>query len=324
MKKLIFDIHFYFLFLPLFLFSCSVVKKTSIDVLMPSEFSFPGSIEKTLVLNNSHYFSVDSSVSELMNTLTPKEEFIIDTIATIKLFDGFFSVTDDSPNSFLRNVGYREVRNTSTKQVPDPLSEVVIIDLCTDSGVDALISLEYYDMDIDYSSNNINPYEFEAIISIYFRLLWRIYYKTGLLLNDYLYSDTLSWSSLGYSAQEAYNALPYATDVIRSSFFTAGQNYARRISSHWLTVQRLYYQIRGRDGKDYSFDRDYLIKVTDSNNKKKAYKALFNLALISEKNDDLRSAIRWLELAEFKNPASPYTSKYKNVLEQRLLKGRDL
>ena len=298
--------------------SCSVVKKTSIDVLMPSEFTFPGSIEEALVLNNSHYFSVDSSTSEIMNSITEKEEYIIDTIASIRLFDGFFSIIDDSPHNFLRNIGYIEFRNTSDQQIPEPLSELTVSDICDDYDVDALISLEYYDLEIIYSSSSFSAYEYESTISLALQCLWRIYDKTGIILDEYVYNDTLSWANAGYSAQEAFNGLPYATDVIRSSFFIAGENYGQRISSYWLTVGRLYYKITGRDRKDYSFSKDYLIKLSESKNKKKSYKALFNLALLSEKNDDLRSAVRWLEIAEFKNPASPYAVKYKRVIEQRI------
>ena len=289
---------------------------------MPSEFLLPPTAEKIVVLNNSSFFSIDSSANKLMHTLDDNEILILDTIATINLFKGFFSVIDESPLENLINSEYIEIRRVNGKQLPEPLNEDEVIFFSSDHEADAVITLEFFDLEIDYShkryyENSLNA-GVDANISLNRQALWRIYDKEGGVLDELTQNDTLYWSSTDYYEAGAYEGLPMATEVVRNSFYTMGQDYAKRISPYWLSVYRVYYPIKEMGRIDYSLDKDYLLKLTEHRNKRKAYKASFNLAYISEKEDDLRSALRWLEIAEFLNPSSPYAEKYRKVIEERI------
>jgi hypothetical protein len=302
------------------LFSCASVRKVSIDVLKPSEINFPLTTEKITVLNNAPFFSVDTSGSRLMNMLTEDEVFIIDTTVIINLFNGFYSIINESPDSILRNSEYIELRTEAEMIVPVPLAEEAVILFCEDNNADALVSMEFFDLDLEFSFENVYSYGYgnylQAELYLQRKNLWRVYDKTGIIIDEYFLNDTLVWTEATYDRDEVYN-LPFVTDAVSYAFFDAGQLYARKISPYWETTNRVYYVIRGRDG-NYSLDKDHLQELSQHKNNRKAYKAAFNLAYLSEKEDDLRSALRWLEIADFKNPESPYATTYKRIIETRI------
>lgn len=291
-------------------------------MLMPSEFSFPETTGDAAILNNSAYFSVDTASTGQMASLTTNEIEIIDTIVIRNLFDGFFSVLDESPSENLRNVEYIEIRSDREKQIPEPLSQAAVVDFCLIHKKDAIISFEHFDLNLRYSLENVfqpsSGYFVGAMLYLQRKTVWRIYDSNGLILNEYFQNDTLTWSNSDYYENDAMAGLPLATDAVRTAFFSTGEDYAKRISPYWLKVNRVYYSIVGMDRVDYSLNRDVLLLLSDHKNKKKSYKACYNLAFISEKEDDLRSSLRWLEIAEFKNPSSPYASKYKKLIEERI------
>ena len=289
---------------------------------MPPDISFGEIPETILVLNNSPVFTVDSSSNELMQSISEDQEFIIDTIMIHNFFDGLFSVLDESHVDYLRNMKYIEIRSPNTGVIPDALSLASVIDFCEDYSADAVIVLEYIDLNIKYNhgflNNYLSGYMVEAFIALERKLIWRIYDYTGAILDQHILNDTIFWSNQGYFKEDAYGGLPKPTDVIRAGFYSAGQDFGRRISPHWQTVSRIYYRIRNIDQVDQSLNEDFLLELSEHNNKKKSYKACFNLAYLSELEDNLRSALRWLEIAEIKNPSSPYADMYRKVIEERI------
>jgi hypothetical protein len=302
------------------LFSCTTVKRVSIDILKPADINFPVTTEKITVLNNAPFFSVDTSGSRLMNMLTEDELYIIDTTAIINLFNGFFSIVNESPDSILRNSEYIELRSDDELLIPVPLAEESVLAFSEDNNSDALISMEYFDLDLEFSFENMYSYGYgnyvQAELQLQRKNLWRVYDKTGLIIHEYFLNDTLVWTEAAYDRDEVYN-LPFVTDAVSYAFYDAGQLFAKKISPYWETTNRVYYTIRERDG-NYSLNKEHLERLSQHKNNKKAYKAAFNLAYLSEKEDDLRSALRWLEIAEFKNPDSPYADTYKRIIEARI------
>ena len=315
-RNLIFSLVFLFI-------SCSPLKKIGIDVLVPSEFSFKTDVNKIIALNNSVYPTLDSLSSGFPKPLSDNELFIIDTIVIRQLFDGLFSILNESPSPSLRNTDYLEFRNTEQVTIPEPLSETAVIDFCNETQSDAVISFEYYDFIIEYYYDYANLPEVHAYIKFNRKCLWRIYENNGNILDEYFLNDTVYWSSAGYSRTEADEGLPGMSDAIRSAFFYAGEKYGKRISPSWTQASRVFYVIKGRGvpiGRtDYSFSKEHLIKLSDNPKPETAYRACINLALISEKEDDLREALKWLEKAELKRPSTKLVREYIKIIRERLI-----
>jgi len=317
-------VKFKYLFISfIILLSCSSLKKIGIDILIPSEVTFNNQVKKVIVLNNSTYPRADSLLSDSPEPLSENELFIIDTIVIRKTFEGLFSILDDSPLLFLQNAEYLEIRNTGEEYPPDPLSESAIINLCEETGSDMIISFEYYDFIINYNKEFSFDSEIYAYLNFNRRFIWRIYKNDGSIFNEYFLNDTVYWSSSGSTADEAESGLPDLTNAIRMAFYYAGEQYGQRISPSWQQTSRVYYKFKERGDKagktDYSFDKERLIELTDSNKNPTAYKACINLALLSEKEDDIKGAIHWLNQANSKKPSTKLVRVYKKILKERLI-----
>jgi len=294
-------------------------------VLNPSEVTLDEEVTGVVVLNNSTYPEADSLYPDLPERLTENELFIIDTIVIRNTFNGLFSVLDDSPISALREAEYLEIRNTEQTGLPQPLSRAAVIDLLDETGSDLLVSLENYDFVLKYYNDYVYLPEVHSYLEFNRKNLWRIYGKEGELLDTYLLNDTVFWSSAGYSKLDAESGLPGVTDAIRSAYYYAGEEYGKRISPSWQEASRVHYKFSKRGifpgaGIDNSFDETYLLELSNSKKRNKAYKACINLALLSEKNDRLKEALYWLDLAEVKKPSTRLVKLYKNIIRERLIK----
>lgn len=290
---------------------------------MPSDITLNSDVKKAVILNNAIYPNADSLSKNFSEPPSEKELYIIDTIVIKNFFDGLFSVLDESPNPALNNSEYFEFRNTESNSLPVPLSEISVRDFCEETGSDIVFSFEYYNFNIrNYYDYTYIP-EIHAHLEIKRQCLWRIYEKDGKILDEYMMNDTVFWSAAGYSKYEADYGLPGGTEALRSAFFYAGVDCGKRISPSWIQVSRVYYNMKDRrrlfGQKDYSFDKEKLLKTTNSINNEKAYRAAINLAFIFEREDKLKDSLEWLKVAEAKRPGTKLVSEYLNIIRERIL-----
>lgn len=290
---------------------------------MPSEITFDNNVKKIAILNNAVYPDADSLSGNFADKPSEKELFIIDTIVIIHFMDGLFSLLDESPNQVLNKSEYYEFRNNESYSVPGPLSELSVRDFCRETDSDILISLEYYNFFIkNYYSYSYLP-EIHGYLEFNRKSLWRIYEKNGRILDEQMFNDTVYWSSAGYSRNEADAGLPGATDAMRSAFYFAGIEYGKHISPYWSEVSRVYYSFRDRkkifSNTDYSFDKKRLQKLITGMRSDMAYKAAINLALLSEKEDNLNDSLDWLNTAEARRPGTKLVSEYMKIIRERLI-----
>jgi len=314
--------NFFYSFIFLFV-SCSPLTRIGIEVLVPSEVTINSDIDKVVILNNATYPDADSIYQDFTEPLSENELFIIDTIVTANTFNGLFAVLNESPVPVLRDADYVEVRNTGETLLPEPLSEIAVINFCNETGSDLLISYEYYNFTIRYYNDYGYLPEVHSYLEFNRKFAWRIYGKDGRLIDDYLLNDTVFWSSAGNSRYEAENGLPGVTDAIRNAFYYGGEMYGKRISPSWQQASRVYYKLTERRilrrGTDNSFEETYLIELTNSTRKSGAYKACINLALMNEKKDNLKEAIYWLDLADTKKPSTRLVRMYRDIIRERLI-----
>ena len=142
--------------------------------------------------------------------------------------------------------------------------------------------------------------------------MWRIYRRDGELIDQFAQVDTLYWYEDAYSG----SPIPELPDALREAFYLAGEKYARRISPYWVELSRQYYLI-SRDGEDTSLEKEKLIALKSGKNANVAFKACYNLAVLSESEDKLLEAIGWLDAAD-KFKQSETSNIYKQKLQKRL------
>ncbi len=295
-----------FILLTLVLGSCVPSKEISFDRLTPAEFTFPESSESILIFNHAYKPSIDPTGYNIVSKLDDREAFIVDTIIVNSIFNGFFSVADNSVVPALLNTVYYEQRANDTTGFLKPLDKSDISFLCEQFDTDIVVALEYYSMrhfiEYEYVEASEDDFflfslgEVMAIRGVERKVLWRIYHPEQGLLNEKLQSDTLYWSATGRYRSRAEENLTDLVDAIREAFWFAGEEYALSISPQWKRTERLYFDLN--DGReDRSLDTEYLIDQVKYASNLRKFKSLYNLAVIHERRGEPEKAVGFLEAA---------------------------
>ena len=301
------------------LVSCSPTRIIDFEILDPAKIDLPDSQGSFLVLNSSYLPENISDKSNLMSGLTADEQIIVDTAINRQLFDGLFSVLNDSPIKGLRNANYLELRTSDTTGFLNPLSPVAISEICKENNVDFIISFEYYSM-FENSGYFVNEYnQYEVVLELIRKLLWRIYSRDGQLKDSYFSRDSLYWNSIGGNMDIVKSNLSNKLELYREAFWLSGVDYGKRISPSWEPVNRSIYEIKQKSDTGriiVSVNKDILESFSSSKNKSKAFNACYNLAVISESEGDIENALKWIDQAlEIKKTI--LASGYRKKLELR-------
>ena len=314
--------HFIFIYLSilsLFFGSCVPGKEISFDVLQAAEYETPINIDSVLVLNLAYYPWVDTLSYNVLNRIDKKEQIIIDTMIVASIFDGFFSVIDNSMFHELTRNQYFEIRGDTGNNFLEPLDIESVNLLCDEFKVSMIIALEYYGMDFEYN-RFVNSYgENIAQLSIDRSTAWRIYQTEMGMIKQYVQRDTLLWTYSGTNYDNAEHQLPTIIDAAATAFWLVGESFAGSISPSWKEIDRNYHSFNLKKGKDISLNEEMLISYAKSNNKIKSFKAWINLAVIFEKKGDPIKAMVALSNAYLLRPKSEYVKFYKLELEKSIL-----
>lgn len=324
-------------FIILFLFSCDTVKEISIEILNPAEITIPDYIQSVTFVNRS-YAPWRAKVPEDTSRRTVNELFILDTLINNKFFLGIFDALNSSPLYNIEKLEIIPLRRNDPERFPGPLSESELLSTADTIQTDALICLEGYRITDSLKENTdwdalVNEEgDWYSISNLTFlvegTIQWRIYdVLSSSILDEYISTDTIEWISKGDFIQQALNDLPEVVDGYREYAYRRGYDFGLRISPSWYQVRRFYYISGNRNfrqaaayaNKDKWEEAASLWKEeSDSDNRRSAAKAAFNLALYSEKKDLLIPAIDWAKKSyEILN--EKYTKTYIKILEQRKL-----
>lgn len=305
-------------FISLFLVSCVPGKEISFEVLQASEFEFPEEIDSLLVLNLAYYPWVDTLDINLLNRIKKPEQYIIDTLVISSIFNGFFSVIDNSLIKELTENQYYEIRGDTLDNFLEALNIESVNYLCDEFNTSQIVSLEYYGLSLyldRYVSSNYNAVtrlDMERILG------WRIYQPdVGMIFKDFS-KDTLCWYGIGDDFEVSDNNLPELVDILREAYWYGGESFAKKMSPYWEEVQRTYFKLNKTIKTDGSLDEDFLKLLTSSNNNLLRFKAFFNLAVVYEKNGNYEEAIEALGKAEKLKPKREIVELYKVKLEESL------
>lgn len=302
----------------LFLVSCIPGRELSFEYLTPAEYSLPNKSSKALIFNSAYLPKVDTSSFNIVGKLEEEERHIVDTLIINNIFNGFFFVVDDSPLPVLNSSVYAEMRGKDTTNFLQPLSAESIDYLLKEFSSDLIISLEYYGMNYDYSTNWNAWDEVKAYLAIDRALVWRIYSRDS-LIREKIMRDTLYWSAYGESSGQAADGLPSLTGTIREAFWFAGEEFAMEFSPSWEKTKRSYFIIED-GGKDRSLDETFLREQGSHHNRIKAYKANFNLSVWHEERGNIDKALEYMNAALDLRPHSALAKYYKKQQVKKLKK----
>ncbi len=302
---------------------CLPVKNITFETLSPAEITLPSDIHRMLVFNYAYYPSDDTSRFNELRRLDKKEMYVVDTIVIHNVFNGLFSVLDDSPVPYLQNAPYYELRPTDTTAFLKPISQESVDYLCDSFDVSGIISFDYYGLSLDTDTHSSMAYDDDyflvsiADMAMVRVMLFRIYDKKTGLVDEQWMRDTLYWSAYGDEDWEALSNLPGVSDVLREAFWYGGYKFGRMLSPSWDQVERAYFSLNNKQGFDISLNETRLKDIVRDNRHFRAYKAAYNLAMYYEMNDSIEAAVNWIDRALEIRPDAGVAKYYRKILLKR-------
>ncbi len=302
---------------------CAPMAEIEIQVMDPAEITLPLNVHQLAFMNRSVY-------PQLLNTdsvWTPEEFHILDTIVHNWIFFGLMESLAESPLFDLDEIKVVQVRRADTSGILKPLEPADMRRLKTMHPADAVISLEYYDIndsvDVDL---NLDNFLYEAYMGFYTTTVWRIYdLEEEKVFDKFILQDTVDWNAWDESYNGALKELPRAIDAIRAAAYYTGINYGKRISPAWMEVHRYYHTSGGKqmreagriaDSGDWQAASALWSGIASGKDQKVAAKACFNMALAREMEDLLVPALDWA-VKSYSIRQDPLTREYIDLLKQR-------
>ena len=318
-----------FLLIILLFSRCQPLVRITIDVLEPGKITLPSNIEKLAFINRS---LIPEMLIEDSVPWSQEELFIMDTIISYRSFLGLADALNASPLFNLGEISVIQLRRTDTTDYLKPLTNQELKRLVTTLDADAIFSLENYDISAKQEFGFTDAY-FNAGLTFKSDTYWRIYHYLGdTILHEYMLSDSVVWVEFGSSPEDAMGQLPPATDALRETGYHAGFIYGSTISPSWTEQDRYYYRKGSQSLNEAAilvgygqWDRAQILWLETANSEKKktAARACFNMALAMEMEDNMKQALVWTRRS-YMLVEDDLTLEYIELLEERLLKRKML
>jgi hypothetical protein len=249
----------------------------------------------------------------------------IRALAELMFESGRYDVVIPLERNFKRNLSYGIL--------PDTLGPEQVREICTIFKTDALMVLERFviktmadyseEKSIDATSGNV--YSYNATLDMKYNAFFRIY-KPGVrtLVKEIELNDTIYWESTDYTQERLFSKLPSVKQALINTGIKVALDVDSKLSPTWIPEKRGYFLLNKKDDQGQRFMREnkfdeagqYWAEMAKSINKKIRSKAEFNLALISELNGDIDSAIEF-GLKSFYSHYRFQTESYLKKLEAR-------
>jgi len=298
------------------------------EVLEPATISFPDDVSQLLVLNRAP-LSMDSFNEEDREGLGERELLIVDSLITNSIRRGLVDVFKNSPVKRFHKPVFLDERRKDTLYSKDLiLTKREVNSLCERTNTDAIVSLEryfldvglYYDFYEEESSEILNQY---YIFSNLIR--WAIYLPGNPRpFDEYSTVDTLYFSRI---SDGMFVGTPSSAEMLRDLFYESGQRYGRYLVPVWVDTYRTLYKgkndslrLASKYTRDGNWDLAYALweQMIDSGDSTLAAKALHNMAVYHELEDDLDSASQLIDRA-LQYDTLELVKSYREELDVRLM-----
>jgi hypothetical protein len=323
------------------LVSCKM-NQLYLNVVEPAPVTLSQGIKKVGVINRS-VPTDETKILDVVDKALSLEGVNLDK-------DGAEEAIRGLSSELLNNERFDEVKTLSDIEFrtpslmgifPVPLSWDIVSKVCTETGTDALFSLEYYDTDtkIRYSTHDsgqkvvlgikvpgiVHQADMETIV----KTGWRIYDPVNRIIADeYRYVQSVVFTGRGVTPLVAVAGLIGRKDAVVEVSNKAGHGYALRLIPYELRVMRDYFvkgtynfKIAKRKAQVGKWNEAGELWEQETTNPKRkvAGRATYNMAIISEINGDLDSALAWAQKSWEYYKIRP-ALKYVNILENRIVK----
>jgi len=315
--------------------SCRSTHPLTIEILVPAENVIPAGNNRFTVVNKSLWpDSLDRTVVAdlLLANLANR--------AARECIIGLTHVIETS--GFADTILIRDLAELDSSSIKYPINWWILDTLAGGEKGEVVIGLEYFIVTAEEEGEMITGDLFMgAEMNLYYSLklslgihsLWRIYHLPSRSIHEeYWARDTVKLSSTGVNLHDAMANLPDLSEVLLEAAYFNGYDYGRRLVPFWVQVNRFYYKSGSagiREGHKLALQNRWLDAArvwrqeTTRSNKLIASRAMYNMAVASEVQDQLQIALDWA-LKSYYLVADPAAKKYIDLLSERITERKRL
>ncbi len=313
----------------------------SLNVKMPANVVFAKDINHVVIVNNAGFQPSDDGHVAMYKKVKTVLDIPVDSLNILMCrslmeeieTQKFFSTVDFYNFPFRNDTNYFEVK---------PLSKVQIDDITTQTGADALIVLDFFEMKSTLGIKNVKGLSKWVTYDVTNRSLFNIYYN-GEKHKPLVVNDSLFWDAYGFDLKDAIEGLPYLDDALKTATDHAAKKAMEDFIPHWQPEVRKYFSFSsGNLGKASQMARNsdwngaftiWSETYEKTDNLSLRARCAANMALVYEINDDFPQAVEWATQAQKEFQAIGKASDKEEVeelnnyitrLKQRIVESKQL
>lgn len=315
----------------------SCMRDLYINVTEPAPVTIPSYVKKVGVIDRSNPTD-ETKALDVVDKVLSLEGANLDREGAAESIRGLADeLMNNQRFTEVKSLDNIDFRTPASVGFPVPLTWEIVSQICSETGTDALFSLEKFDTDtkVTYATRpvqiktplgSIPGTEHQANMETLVKTGWRIYDPAGkIILDEYGYDESLVFTGKGINPVLAAAGLIGRKDAVKKVGYKAGNGYAWRLIPYRSRVYRSYY-VKGTDNFKIARRKAEMGKWDEagelwnkeiSNSKSKiAGRASYNMAIISEINGDIEGAIQWAQKS-YENYNNKNGRDYVRILEGR-------
>jgi hypothetical protein len=282
-------------------------------VLEPADVAVPPHIEKVAVVSRTRPSTGGQAVLNVIEGALSGEAIGADREGAAQAKRGVVEALAESPRYDVV-VPAVELEGVGSGVTAPPLRWPRVEKICAEVGAQGLVVLEAFDTNssveeqvenrtrTDDRGKEIHYKVFHAHRETSMISTWRFYDAGNHVLIDewFDHRNARSWEEEGETPEDARSRLPAQIDTVGAVAWDAGHDYGRRIAPSWLWVSRAYF---GKGDPAFKEAKRHVRAdqwvqaeaawggLAQSEDPKIRGRALFNLALVKEREGDLDQAV---------------------------------
>jgi len=249
------------------------------------------------------------------------------------------ALTQNKRFDIIKPINGLDLKTPVTGTFPSQLSWTEVESICNNNGVDILFVLEVFDSELKVIPITPKPTKIDNVVDVInaatqsqvnitttIKTGWRIYDpKNKYILDEYPMVENLTVTASAANIVNTTEALLGRKEAIKQSANNMGHRYASRIIPYWVSLTRDYYvkgsnnfKIATRRARTRNWDGAGELWLIETKNKKRkiAGRACYNMAILSEINGDIDTAMTWAQKS-YEDYRNKLALSYLNLLRNR-------
>ena len=292
----------------LLLTGCRSVSVLSFDVWRPAKVTFPPTIGRVTVVNNSA--EPEEKTGNRYKDISGKEYTLVvpHDSTTYRLAENI-AVELANAHYFPEITIFYDDSITLPKSLYPLLSDYQLETIRGGAARTAVVSLDKTDMTVTMEDqplyDDYGETVFVSNLSVATTLCMRVYWPDKVEPTSELVTDTIYWQTFGYTPDEAHGELPSTVGFVQAAMQHVSKRVRDLFIPHVDQVERYIYTSTSpalKDAYDYWLQQryteaSYLWEYVYEEQKGKANRAMAaaNLAVYNELHDQYDEAIRWID-----------------------------